>query len=222
MRADRATAGISLAAITVAFAFAPGKLTVREVLFLIAAVAILALTFAPMLPWLNRLPKVGASRVTTVLSFEPLYPGGPEELLVPGSTIAPRILRVGFINGGPRRVHRTLINVLVPAGVDIEGCDYRGDTGESHGRAMPPTVLDGVPTHFWADKDLDLPVGALLMHYKLTVRDVASVGESFRLRMTYGSDDLYGGERAVEETVRVVDPLGADGGGGSIERPTQR
>jgi hypothetical protein len=211
MRAERATAGFSAAAIAVAFAFAPGKLTAREVLFLVAAVAILALTFAPMLPWLNRLPRVGAPRVTVVLSFEPSYPGAPEELLmerVPGSIIAPRILRVGFVNGGPSRVHRTLVNVLVPAGLDIEGCDYRGDTGESHGRAMPPTVLDGTPTHFWADKDVDLPVGALLMHYRLTVRDVASVGESYRLRMTYDSEDLYGGERAVEETVRIVDPPG--------------
>src|ERR1700675_175078 len=121
MQADRATAGLSAAAIAVAFAFAPGELTMREISFLIVAALILALTFAPILPLLNRLPKMGAPRVTVALSFEPLHPDGSEELVmerVPGSIIAPRVLRVGFINGGPRRVHRTLVNVLVPAGLD--------------------------------------------------------------------------------------------------------
>ena len=40
MRADRATAGFSLAPIAVALAFAPGKLTVREGLLLVVAVVI--------------------------------------------------------------------------------------------------------------------------------------------------------------------------------------
>lgn len=202
MQADRATAGLGGTAVLVAVAFAPGHLTTREVVFLVLAAIVLLATFAPILPGLNRLPKVGASRLSLALSFE------PGDLVVThfgGHHAEPRILRLGFVNYGPRRVHRTLVNVLVPAGVELEACDYAGGPSE-RGKAMPLTVLDGEPTRFWADPDTDFPVGATLMHYKLTFpKDVRALGESFRIRVQYDSDDLYGGERVLDRTVRLVD-----------------
>jgi hypothetical protein len=207
MGADRAAAGLGGAAVMIAVAFAPKGVSVVEGIFLGLAVLVLAVAFAPILPGLNRLPKVGAPAVSVVLSFEPLN-GDPTELAVTniaGIGAQPQILRVGFVNAGPRRVHRTLINILVPEAVGLVACDHTGDTSNSHGRSMPATVLDDVPTRFWADKDVDLPVGALLMHYKLSFPDPAALGSAFRIRVTYDSDDLYGGERISEETVPVLE-----------------
>jgi hypothetical protein len=189
----------------IAIAFAPGALSVREIVFLSVAGAVLVGTFAPMLPVLNRLPAIGAPRVSVALSFEPLH-GGSEDLVVyhhGGHLVAPRVLRVGFVNKGPSRVHTVLINILVPEVVVIEGSDHNGDPSMTHGREMPTTVVGGRPMRFWADKDVALPVGAILLNYRLSFPDVSALEDEFSVRVQYDADDLYGGERVYERTIRV-------------------
>jgi hypothetical protein len=191
----------------VAVAFAPGALSVRQIVFLALGGVILGGTFAPMLPILHRLPTVGAPRVSVALSFEPLH-GGPEDLTVSHSSGCPveldRVLRVGFVNRGPSRVHAALVNVLVPETVEIEASDHKGDTSITHGREMPPTVIDGIPMRFWAEKDVALPVGAILLNYRLSFSDVQALGSEFSIRVSYDADDLHGGERVYERKVRLI------------------
>jgi hypothetical protein len=208
MQADRATAGLGGTAVLVAVAFAPGHLTMREVVFLVLAAVVLLATFAPILPVLHRIPKIGARRVSLVLSWEHVGGNGNEgsgDLVlthVGGHNAEPRVLRLGFVNKD-RRVHRMLVNVLVPEAVELEACDYAGGPSD-RGKAMPLTMVDGVPMRFRADQDVDL-TGALLMHYKLSFPDVTALGTDFRIRVQYSSDDLYGGERVLDRTVRLVD-----------------
>jgi hypothetical protein len=201
MSADRAAAGLGAAAIAVAVAFAPGGFSIREVLALAVAGALLAVTFAPILPWLNRLPKVGAPQVSVYLNF------GTDEGLVLRSTkgqIAPTVLRVGFKNDGPRRAHRSLVNVILPEAIQMEGTDHSGRSEYRHGRPGPPTPLDGEPGHFWIDADVDFPVGHTQLHYALSFPDTV-LRDSFPIRVQYDSDDLYGPERVVDAQVLIVD-----------------
>lgn len=183
----------------------------RETVFLVLAALILLVTFAPILPVLHSIPKIGAPRVSVALSWEHVGGDGNSgtgDLVLThfgGRNLEPRVLRLGLINSGPRRVHRTLVNVLVPAEVGLESCDYAGGPSD-RGKPMPLTVLDGAPTRYWADEDVDLPVGALLLHYKLSFPpDASTLGTSFRIRVQYDADDLYGGERVLDKTVRLRD-----------------
>jgi hypothetical protein len=176
----------------------------REILFLVVAGLILAVTFAPILPWLNGLPKVGAPQVWVYLNF------GTDEGLILRSAkgqIAPAVLRVGFKNEGPRRVHRTLVNVIVPEAVQIEGTDHTGLSGTyRHGRQGPPTPLDAETAgHFWIDADVDCSVGDTQLHYALSFPPEGVLGDSFPIRVQYDSDDLYGRERVIDARVRIVE-----------------
>lgn len=134
MRFDRAAAGLTFAGILVAIAFAPAGPKWMTYVLLTLALAVAVVAFAPLLPVLNRLPRIGAPRVSTHISSEPV-PGVPNHV----------VLRIGFVNAGPRRVEGVLMNVLVPESVDIRASDHDGQHVE-RGSAMPPTVLDGRPT----------------------------------------------------------------------------
>jgi hypothetical protein len=208
MRADRAAAGLSGAAILVVIALSPGGVAVMEPVLLIVAGLVVLGTFAPALPLLHRLRVVGAPQVSVVVSFEPLSEGGSEDLRVShvgGHAAEPRVLRVGFVNDGPRRVRSALVNVLVDARVEITASDHLGDTTFTHGRAMPLTNIDGRPMRFWADKDVTLAVGATLLNYRLSFPDVLGLGNEFPVRVQYDADDLHGGERVDEHKVYVID-----------------
>lgn len=206
MRADRAVAGLTGMAVLVAVAFAPGKVSMREIVFLSLTALVFFGTFAPKFPILHALPKVGAPRVSVVLSFEAVEEGGSEDLVVSrvGGVADPRVLRVGFINRGPGRVREALVNVLVDARVEIVASDYQGETTVPRGKAMPRTVVDGKPMRFWAD-EVSLPKDARLLHYCLSFPDARALGNEFSIRVQYDADDLYGGERVHEQKVRVVD-----------------
>lgn len=183
----------------------------EPILLVIAGLVVLA-TFAPTLPVLHRLPRIGAPCVRVVLSFEPDQDGseGLQVNHVEGRGAVSRVLRVGFINDGPKRVRGTLVNVLVDARVAIVASDHLGDTDYTHGRAMPQTVVDDCPMSFWADDDVTLPVGARLFNYVLSFpNDARTLGDGFTIRVQYDSDDLYGGERIYEQRVLVEDVAGA-------------
>jgi hypothetical protein len=70
MRADRAAAGLSGAAILVVIALSAGGVAVIETVLLVAAGLIVLATFAPALPVLHRMPLIGGPRVSVILSFE--------------------------------------------------------------------------------------------------------------------------------------------------------
>jgi hypothetical protein len=207
MRSDRAAAGLSGTAILVVIALAPGGYEVMEWVLLTIAGLVAVATFAPALPVLHQLPKVGAPRVRVALSFEPDQDGSEELRVVhvEGRGVMPRVLRVGFINDGPKCVRGALVNVLVDARVEMTASDHLGDTNYTHGRAMPLTEVDGLSMRFWADKDLTLPVGSHLLDYRLSFPDVLALGDSFLIRVQYDSDDLYGSERIYEQRVPVQD-----------------
>jgi hypothetical protein len=173
---DRAAAGLSGAAILVVLAFAPGGVAAMTVVLLTGAGLVVLATFAPHLPLLHRLPAVGAPRVTVVITSEPVEH-------VPGDVV----LRVGFRNDGPRRVESVLLNVLVPKFVAIQPSDHTGDY-QLRGSPMPDTEVDGRPMRFWAEKDVNLPRGSTLLHYRLSIPEAGECP----VRVTYSSDDLYG------------------------------
>jgi hypothetical protein len=206
MRADRAIAGLSGAALSVAVGFAPGELGVREIVFLALAGVVLLGAFAPKLPILHKCRKIGAPRVSAALSFEALEEDGSEDLVVThvGGEATPRVLRVGLVNKGPGLVREALVNVFVDAGVEIVASDYRGDPSIGHGKAMPRTRVDGRPMRFWAD-EVSIPKEARLLNYRLSFPAVRDLGSEFSIRVQYDADDLYGGERTEERKVRVVD-----------------
>jgi hypothetical protein len=182
----------------------------EPILLVIAGLVVLA-TFAPTLPVLHRLPRIGAPRVHVHLSFEPDQDGSEdlEVVHVEGRAAGPRVLRVGFVNDGPKRVQATLVNVLVDPPVKINASDHLGDTSLTHGRAMPQAGINGRPMNFWADKDVSLTVGATLLDYLLTLpSDVRELGDGFVVRVQYDADDLYGGERIYEQRIPVVDVSG--------------
>lgn len=61
----------------------------------------------------------------------------------------------------------------------------------------PDTELDGRPASFWIEKDVGLPVGSTLLHYRLKGY-LPTVTEFLTVRVAYSSDDLYGqGDREV-------------------------
>jgi hypothetical protein len=207
VQSDRVAAGFAAAGVFIALALAPGALSIREIVFLLLAALVLLLTFAPVVPVLHLLPRVGAPRVRVALSFEPNQDGDEalEVRHVEGLGVESRVLRVGFINDGPKRVRGALINVLVPAEVELTACDYDCSANITHGKAMPQTIVDDRPMRFWADKDVDFHVGAILLHYRLSFPHVLRLGDQFPVRVTYSSDDLYGGERICEQQVQVSD-----------------
>lgn len=213
MQSDRVGAGFAAAAVFVALALVPGTGSVRELLFLALALGALLVTFTPMLPGLNRLPLIGAPRVHVHLSFEPTRPGGDKDLVMArfGNSFEMRVLRVGFINAGPRQVRDVLVNVLVDAAVTIDASSHTGDIKFSHGKAMPPTEIERKkgelrPMRFWAD-EIRIPKGARILSYRLLVAD-PRLGDEFLVRVQYDSDDLPGGERVHEQTVRIADRTG--------------
>lgn len=57
----------------------------KEIVFLALAGLILLGTFAPIIPLLHRLPKVGAPRVSVALSFEPRWLGDTTDLVIPAT-----------------------------------------------------------------------------------------------------------------------------------------
>jgi hypothetical protein len=185
MRADRAAAGLSGAAILVVIALSPGGLAVMEAVLLVVAALVVLATFAPALPGLHRLPIVGEPRVEAILSFEGAVLTC--EALRDGMTV----FRVGFVNHGPHRVRDALINVVVSAGVEIEASDPRGRP-LARGSLGPPTELDGKSANFWIDKDVALPVGATLLHYRLSVRNLGDLTGYITVRVAFHSDDFYG------------------------------
>jgi hypothetical protein len=174
-----------------------GGVVALAVVFGLIAVLVLAVTFAPALPGLHRLPVVGESRVEVIPTFE--GPGLTAKALRDGDVI----LRVGFVNHGPQRVRDTLVNVVVSRGVEIEASDHHGKP-EARGSLGPPTELDGEPANFWIDKDVALVVGATLRHYRLWVPASNELPRRVKVRVAYSSDDLYGKEDRVCVTQQAV------------------
>jgi hypothetical protein len=207
MRADRAVAGLTAVVVLLTVAHVLEEPTAKEGAILGVAILVLVLTFAPVLPILHALPRIGAPRVSVNLSFERERDGGGEELVVrrDGEHAPEKTLRVGFSNDGPRRVSDVVVNVIVPETVEISACDVKGDTDSTHGRAMPLTEVDGRRMRFWADDELTLPKGGRLLFYELRFPKAEALGGGFPVRVQYDSDDLYGGERVYEQQVRVVD-----------------
>jgi hypothetical protein len=165
----------------VVIALATGTAATAEVILLIVAGLVAVATFAPTLPILHRLPLVGAPRVTVYINQEQI-PHVPTDV----------VLRVGFKNDGPKRVTAVLGNVLVPLPIEIRPSDFAGEL-QDRGSRMPPTELDGRPTRFWAEKDVNLPKGATLLHYRLTIPEPGD----YPVQITYSSDDLSGKGDAV-------------------------
>ena len=205
MRADRAAAGLSGAAILVVIALSRGGVAVMEPVLLVAAALVVLVTFAPALPLLHALPAVGAPRVCVALSFEPDQDGSEDLRIthVEGRGAVPRVLRVGLINDGPRRVQGAVVNVIVDERVELVASDHLGNTEFSHGRSMPLTEMGGRPARFWAEDDVTLPVSAKLLNYRLWFPDVLALGDGFTVRVQYSADDLYGGDRVHDQQVRV-------------------
>lgn len=188
MRFDRAAAGLTFAGILVGLALSPDgeRWMTYPPLALATLIAIIA--FAPLLPIMNSVPKLGAPQVSVYISSEPV--SGTEDAVV---------LRVGFRNVGPRRVEGTLVNVLVSAALTIHASDHRGRL-RGRGSEGPETVHDGQEAQFWVEPDVVLPVGSSLFHYRLQ----ASEPGEYWVHVSFSSDDLYGVADRVEDGTVLI------------------
>jgi hypothetical protein len=188
MRFDRAAAGLTFAGILVGVSLSPDgeRWMTYPPLALAALIAIVA--FAPLLPILNTVPKIGAPQLSVYISSESV--SGVKDAVV---------LRIGFENVGPRRVEGTLVNVLVPASLTIHASDHKGKL-RSRGSDGPETVHNGERAQFWAERDVALPVGSSLFHYRIHAPEP---GE-YWVHVSFSSDDLYGGADRVEDGILVI------------------
>jgi hypothetical protein len=204
---------VALALLSPAIFLAGGIVALAVVLGLVAVV-VLAATFAPALPKLNELPRIGAPQVSVQITLPEC--AGLTVLRV--GSIDDSVLRVGFLNEGPVRVEGVTVNVLVDEAVEITASDHDGNP-EQRGSAMPPTVENGRMMNFWTEREGPLPVRATMLHYLLKFPDPEAVGEQFLVRVRYSADGLYGrGDRIRDEFVSVIDPreLGGEGQRGPL------
>jgi len=150
--------------------------------------------------------RCGAPQVSVVVSFEPLSEGGSEDLRVShvgGHAAEPRVLRVGFVNDGPRRVRSALVNVLVDARVEITASDHLGDT-TSHTVEQCPSRHRRSPYAFLGRQGRNVAFGATLLNYRSRSR-CARARQRVPSPCAYDADDLHGGERVDEQQVYVID-----------------
>jgi hypothetical protein len=197
--------------------FLAGGIVTLAVVLGMLGVAVLVITWAPALPWLNKLPKVGAARMSVTITFGEPIPGH-EELIVRHARTMPdaKVLWLRFVNDGRQRVESVLVNVLVDAAVEITACDHQGNPMH-RGSAMSPTEWGGRQMNRWTEKDVDVPVGVKLLYYRLSFPDPRLLGAKPVVVVTYSADGLYGGERVCEKPLRVVDLDEHSGGEG--QRP---
>jgi hypothetical protein len=163
MRADRAAAGLSGAAILVVIALSPEGIFVMEPILLVAAGLVVLGTFAPVLPVLHRLPIVGAPTVKLRLTI-----GGRDDLVVPDGSSTTK-LRIGICNEGSSELERARLSVLVPDTVTIFPVDAYFGTHESRGTRMPPTserLLPGMDSNWWFERH-NLDPDWTMLHYRV-------------------------------------------------------
>jgi hypothetical protein len=204
---DRYAVGVAVALALLSPAIlAAGGLVTLAVVFGVLAVVVLAVTFAPVLPALNELPRVGAPQVSVHVNLP--ESSGLSVLRV--GSIDDCVLRVGFVNTGPTRVENVTVNVLVDEPVRIVAARHDGML-EDRGDAMSATFEDGRWWNFWSEKEGPLPVRATLLHYLLTFPEPDAVGGQFLVRVRYSAEGLYGrGDRIVDTVVPVIDPREPD------------
>src|SRR5579884_2454250 len=105
---------VALALLAPAFYLAVGVVVLAAVLAAFG-VAVLVLTFAPALPKLNAVPRIGAPNVSVALSLD----HSADMSVIRVGDIDDHVLRVGFINVGPGRVDNVTVNTLVDWPVEI-------------------------------------------------------------------------------------------------------
>lgn len=199
VRADRAAAGLSGAAILVVLALAPGGSEwITWVLLLVAALVVLG-TFAPVLPVLHRLLIVGSPSVELRLSFH--------ELTSDVARQAVTMVRVGITNNGPGEIRRPLLNVLVPRPVDVEPCDAFGAREPvGRGKRMPDTsehVMSGRESAFWVERLDDVDHGSALAHYRISCTEA---GE-WAVRVKLTSSSLYRKRDVIQNASFEIGPI---------------
>ena len=121
--------------------FLAGGIVALAVVLGVVAVVVLAVTFAPALPKLNELQRIGAPQVSVQITL----PGCAGLSVLRVGSIDDSVLRVGFVNEGPVRVEGVTVNVFVDDAVEITASDHEGNP-EQRGSAMPLTVENGRPT----------------------------------------------------------------------------
>jgi hypothetical protein len=176
---------LSGATILVVLALAPGVADALTAALLIAALAVVVATFAPMLPLLHLLPLVGAPKVDVILTLE------VRDATSFGARPGIRVLRIGIKNAGPGELTRPRLNVLVPAPITLHPCDGFGELQSGRGERMPATAEELIPgrlSAFWCERRDTLDEDSTLVHYVLYGIPTGS----WRTRVKLASASLYG------------------------------
>ena len=196
--ADRATIGIGLATILVVIALAPGGVSWGEPVLLVAAAATLAVTLAPKLPLLQRIPRIGSTKVAMRLTM-----GEKGEDLSNMPVDARIIVRIGIDNKGTSELERARLNVLIPVPTYIAPCNAEGATvsrGESE--RLPDTseqLIPGRNSAAWFERH-DLDPGSTILHYAIRFAEPGV----YPIRIKLNSKSLYGGKATLDREFRVV------------------
>jgi hypothetical protein len=99
--------------------------------------AVIGLTYAPRIPILHRLPRVGAPSIRVEVR---LFGGAGLDVAVPPERDRPRsaIVEIAVINRGRVPLHDALITVLFPHGIREGRCSYLGEPVPDSGAWLPP------------------------------------------------------------------------------------
>jgi hypothetical protein len=152
-------------------------------LLVVVGLALLVLTFAPALPGLRKLPRIGAPH--TALRFTPQGEIDPE---VGGHGAI--LVRLGLFHDSRSELQRTRVTILIPETCDIQEATWDGKP-EARGRELPPTseeLLPGVMSKALQEKT-DFDRGWTIWHYAIRLPGRGD----FPVRVKVDSKSLYGG-----------------------------
>jgi hypothetical protein len=163
--------------------FLGGGVVALAAVLAVAAVGVFAVTFAPVLPKLNELPRIGAPRVSVNVSLPQL--SGLTLLRI--GAIDECLVCVVIVNAGPGRVENVTLNAFVDGAVQITASDPEGNP-EKRGVAMTPIVEDGRRMNVWVEREAPLPVRATVLYYLLSFPEPEAVGDRFLIRIRYSAE----------------------------------
>ena len=183
MQQERVVAG-TVAAIMAAgasTAYGSGNVVLGTVFALVALAALVA-TFARLLPGLNRLPLVGAPPPPKV-RFHLEGETGRMTFDMGSKGPADVVLCAGVLPEGRRdEITRVLFNAYVVGATDIARCRQDGSPYPNGGHC-----LKGPDAPYWADSGVTIPLGALLLFFKVTIPEPGD----YDVVLTFQSPDFY-------------------------------
>jgi hypothetical protein len=162
-------------------------------------VAVLAGVFADSLPGLHLLPIIGAPRPPQI----DFHIEGSDGLYyrMRGDNPEDVILAVGFAAGRRDELRRIAFNAYVVGSTEIVRCDQSGAPYGEGSRMMGP---DGP---YWQASGLTIPIGAVLLYFRVTIPRPGNYGVRFLL----WSPEFYGRDDWDYRTgIRVLPPTPAE------------